>query len=177
MARRALELGAELVNDVTALRGDPELAGVVADSGAYLCLMHMLGEPRTMQQSPRYDEVVSEVKAFLEARLAFAVGEGVPEQHVCLDPGIGFGKTVDQNFELVRRLDELVAIGRPVLVGFSRKSSLGRVMGDPGATRGSLAASIGAAVSAYERGAWLVRAHDVREHVEALAVARAVRGG
>jgi len=177
VARRALELGAELVNDVTALRGDPELAGVVADSGAYLCLMHMLGEPRTMQQSPRYDDVVSEVKAFLEARLAFAVGEGVPEQHVCLDPGIGFGKTVDQNFELVRRLDELVAIGRPVLVGFSRKSSLGRVLGDPGATRGSLAASIGAAVSAYERGAWLVRAHDVREHVEALAVARAVRGG
>ena len=177
VARRALELGAELVNDVTALRGDPELAGVVADSGAYLCLMHMLGEPRTMQQSPRYDDVVSEVKAFLEARLAFAVGEGVPEQHVCLDPGIGFGKTVDQNFELVRRLDELVAIGRPVLVGFSRKSSLGRVLGDPAATRGSLAASIGAAVSAYERGAWLERAHDVREHVEALAVARAVRGG
>jgi len=177
VARRALELGAELVNDVTALRGDPELAGVVAESGAYLCLMHMLGEPRTMQQSPRYDDVVSEVKAFLEARLAFAVGEGVPEQHVCLDPGIGFGKTVDQNFELVRRLDELVAIGRPVLVGFSRKSSLGRVLGDPAATRGSLAASIGAAVSAYERGAWLVRAHDVREHVEALAVARAVRGG
>jgi dihydropteroate synthase len=176
VARRALALGAELVNDVTALRGDPELGGVVADSGAYLCLMHMLGEPRTMQQSPVYDDVVSEVKAFLEERLSFAVAEGVSEHNICLDPGIGFGKTVEHNFELVRRLDELVAIGRPVVIGFSRKSSLGRVLGDPGATTGSVAASIGAAVSAYEHGAWIVRAHDVREHVEALAVATAVRG-
>jgi dihydropteroate synthase len=177
VARRAVELGAELVNDVTALRGDPELAGVVADSGAYLCLMHSHGKPRTMQQSPVYDDVVSEVKAFLEARLAFAVAEGVPESNVCLDPGIGFGKTVAHNFELVRRLGELVAIGRPVLIGFSRKSSLGRLLGDPRATTGSVAASVGVAVSAFERGAWIVRAHDVREHVEALAVARAVRGG
>ena len=176
VARRALELGAELVNDVTALRSDPELAGVVADAGSYLCLMHMQGEPRTMQVDPRYDDVVSEVKAFLEERLAFAVAQGVDERHVCLDPGIGFGKTVDHNFELVRRLGELVAIGRPILIGFSRKSSLGRILGDPDARVGSAAASVGAAVAAFDRGATILRVHDVREHVEALAAARAVAG-
>lgn len=174
VARRAVALGVELVNDVTALRGDVELAGVVADAGVYLCLMHMQGAPRTMQAAPRYGDVVSEVAAFLEERLAFAVRAGVREELVCLDPGIGFGKTVDQNLELVRRLDELVALGRPVLVGLSRKSSLGRLLGDPEARTGSTAASVGAAVAAYERGATIVRAHDVREHVEALAVARAM---
>ena len=174
VARRAVELGAELVNDVTALRGDPELAAVVAESRSYVCLMHMQGEPRTMQASPRYDDVVSEVAAFLEERLRYAVDSGISEEHVCLDPGIGFGKTVEQNFELVRRLDELVALGRPVVVGFSRKSSLGRILGDPEATTGPLSASIAAAVAAYERGATLLRVHDVREHVEALAAARAV---
>jgi dihydropteroate synthase len=176
VARRALELGAELVNDVTALRGDPALAGVAAGAGAYVCLMHMRGEPRTMQSAPVYDDVVSEVKAFLEERLAFAVAEGIPEEHVCLDPGIGFGKTVEHNLELVRRLDELVALGRPVLVGFSRKSTLGRLLGDPTATTGTVAASLGAAVAAYDRGATILRAHDVREHVEALRVAQAVAG-
>jgi dihydropteroate synthase len=173
VARRALELGAELVNDVTALRGDPELAGVVAESGAYLCLMHMQGEPRTMQDDPRYDDVVAEVGAFLQERLRAAVAAGIAEERICLDPGIGFGKTVEQNFELVRRLGELTALGRPVVVGFSRKSSLGRLLGDPQATTGSVAASVGAAVAAYERGATILRVHDVREHVEALAAARA----
>jgi len=176
VARRALELGAELVNDVTALRGDPELAGVVAAAGAYLCLMHMGGEPRTMQTDPRYVDVVSDVKAFLEERLAFAVAEGVREELVCLDPGIGFGKTVEHNFELVRRLDELAALGRPVLIGFSRKSSLGKVLGDPAARVGSRAASVGVAVAAYGRGATLLRVHDVREHVAALRAAQAVTG-
>ena len=174
VARRALELGAELVNDVTALRGDPELAGVVAEAGCYLCLMHMQGEPRTMQRAPRYEDVASEVAAFLEERLAFAVSGGVREELVCLDPGIGFGKTVEQNFELVRRLDVLLALGRPVLVGFSRKSSLGRVLGDPEARTGTLSASLAAAVAAYERGATILRVHDVRETVEALTVAGAV---
>ena len=173
VTRSALALGAELVNDVTALRGDPDLAGVVADAGAYLCLMHMQGEPRTMQLDPRYDDVSAEVAAFLEQRLAFAVSQGVPEEHVCLDPGIGFGKTPAQNFELIRRLDVLLAVGRPVLIGFSRKSSLGKLF-DPEARTGSLAASIGAAVAAYERGASVFRVHDVREHVEALAAAGAV---
>jgi dihydropteroate synthase len=176
VARRALELGAELVNDVTALRGDPQMAGVVAESGAYLCLMHMQGEPRTMQKTPIYADVASEVAAFLEERLRFAVDAGIPEDHIALDPGIGFGKTVQQNFELVRRLDVLTALGRPVVVGFSRKSSLGRIVGDVAATTGSLAASIAAAVAAYERGATILRAHDVREHVEALTVATAVAG-
>src|SRR3954469_255436 len=153
VARRALELGAQLVNDVTALRSDRELAGVTAGAGAYLCLMHMRGEPRTMQLEPRYDDVVAEVKGFLEERLAFAVSEGIPEERICLDPGIGFGKTVEHNFELVRRLDELVAIGRPVLVGLSRKRSLARLLGEAGATVSSEAASVGAAVAALDRGA------------------------
>jgi dihydropteroate synthase len=174
VARRALALGAELVNDVTALRGDPELAGVVAESGAYLCLMHMQGEPRTMQRDPRYGDVVAEVAAFLEERLRVAVEAGIAEERICLDPGIGFGKTVEHNFELLRRLDVLVAIGRPVVIGFSRKRSLGRLLGDPEATTGSTAASIGAAVAAYERGATILRVHDVREHADALAAARAV---
>jgi dihydropteroate synthase len=177
VARRALELGAELVNDVTALRGDPELAEVVASANAYVCLMHMQGEPRTMQQDPRYDDVASEVAAFLEERLAFAVAHGIAEERICLDPGIGFGKTAAQNFELVRRLDVLLALGRPVLIGFSRKSSLGKALGDPGAKTGTIAASVAAAVAAYERGASILRVHDVREHVEALAVARAVAVG
>jgi dihydropteroate synthase len=176
VATRALALGAELVNDVTALRGDRALAGVVAESDAYLCLMHMQGEPRTMQADPRYGDVVSEVAAFLEERLGAAVAAGIAEERICLDPGIGFGKTVEHNFELVRRLDELTGLGRPVVVGFSRKSSLGRLLGDPQATTGSVAASVGAAVAAYERGASILRVHDVRPHVEALAAAEAVLG-
>jgi dihydropteroate synthase len=174
VARRALELGAELVNDVTALRGDAALVEVVADAGAYLCLMHMQGEPRTMQADPRYDDVASEVAAFLEERMRFAVSQGVDEHLICLDPGIGFGKTVDHNFELLRRLDVITSLGRPVVIGFSRKRSLGRLLGDPDATTGSLAASLAAAVTAFERGATILRVHDVREHVEALTVARAV---
>jgi dihydropteroate synthase len=174
VARRAIELGAELVNDVTALRGDPELAEVVASSGAYLCLMHMQGEPRTMQDNPTYEGVAAEVASFLEARLRFAVDAGIPEERICLDPGFGFGKTVEQNFELLGRLGEIVALGRPVLVGLSRKRSLGRILGDPDATTGPLSASLAAAVEAYERGATIFRVHDVREHVEALTVAAAV---
>ena len=177
VARRALEAGAEMVNDVTALRGDPELVDVVAEHGAYLCLVHMQGEPRSMQAAPHYRDVVSEVAAFLEERVAFAVGRGVREELICVDPGIGFGKTPDQNLELVRRLDALALVGRPVLVGLSRKSTLGKVLGDPRATTGTLGASLGAAVSAFERGAWMLRVHDVRDTVEALAVAAAVERG
>jgi dihydropteroate synthase len=176
VARRALALGAAMVNDVTALRADPELAGVVSDGNAYLCLMHMLGEPRTMQVDPRYDDVVDEVKRFLEERLTAAVAAGLPEEYVCLDPGLGFGKTVEHNLELVARLDELTALGRPVLVGASRKRFLGRLLGDPDALTGPVSAGVAVAVLAYERGASLFRVHDVREHVEALAAARAVEG-
>ena len=176
VARRALELGVEMVNDVTALRGDPDLAGVVADAGAYLCLMHMQGEPRTMQEAPFYTDVVSEVVAFLEARLEAAVAAGISEERVCLDPGVGFGKTPDQNLELVRRLDAVVALGRPVLVGLSRKSTIARVLGDASPV-GSDSASAGAAVAAFDRGASIFRVHDVRTHVEALAAAAAVERG
>jgi dihydropteroate synthase len=177
VARRALELGAELVNDVTALRGDPQLAGVVAEHGAYVCLMHMQGSPGTMQSAPHYDDVVSEVFAFLEERVAFAVEHGIAEDHICVDPGIGFGKTPDHNLELVRRLDALAALGRPIVVGFSRKSTLARVLGDSASSQGTISASLGAAVAAFEHGAWMLRVHDIRETVEALAVAAAVERG
>jgi dihydropteroate synthase len=127
-------------------------------------------------KQPDYTDVVSDVVAFLEERLRFAVDAGIDEERIVLDPGIGFGKTVEQNFELVRRLPELVALGRPVLVGFSRKSSLGRILGDADAKTGPLSASLAAAVTAYERGATILRVHDVRSHVEALTVAAAVAG-
>jgi dihydropteroate synthase len=174
VARQALEHGVELVNDVTALRGDAEMADVVAEAGCYLCLMHMQGEPRTMQAAPRYDDVASEVAAFLEQRLRFAVDAGIPEDHICLDPGIGFGKSVEHNLELMRRLDLVIALGRPVLIGLSRKRFLGRLLGDPEAIVGATSASVGAAVIAYGHGAAIFRVHDVREHVEALTVAAAV---
>ena len=171
VARAALDAGASYVNDVTALRGDPAMAGLVAERGAECCLMHMLGEPRTMQEDPRYDDVVSDVKAFLEQRLAVAVGEGVPEERVTLDPGIGFGKTVEQNLELLRRLDEIVAIGRPVLVGTSRKSFLGKLTGRDVDDR--LAGTIATNVLAYARGASVFRVHDVAPLRDALTVAAA----
>ena len=177
VALRALELGAEMVNDVTALRGDPEMAAAVAEHGAYVCLMHMQGKPRTMQEAPRYGDVVSDVAAFLEERAAFAIAQGIAEEHVCVDPGIGFGKTPNQNLELVRRLDEIAALGFPVLAGISRKSTLGRVLGDADATEGTVSASVGGAVAAFERGAWMLRVHDVRETVEALAVTAAIERG
>jgi dihydropteroate synthase len=172
VARGALDAGATIVNDVSAFRFDPELAGLVAERGVDCCLMHMLGEPRTMQTDPRYEDVVSEVKAFLEERLAVAVAAGVPEERVWLDPGIGFGKTVEHNLELLRRLDEIVAIGRPVVVGTSRKSFLGKLAG--GRDEGErLPGTIATNVLALERGATVFRVHDVVQNADALAVAAA----
>jgi dihydropteroate synthase len=171
VAAAALEAGATLVNDVTALRGDPEMAGVIAGSGAGCCLMHMLGDPRTMQRDPRYDDVVAEVAAFLAQRMAFAVTAGIEEQRIMLDPGIGFGKTIEHNLELLRRLDELVALGRPVVIGTSRKSFLGRLTGRD--VDGRLAATIATCVIAYERGARVFRVHDVAPVRDALTVAAA----
>jgi dihydropteroate synthase len=171
VAGAALDVGASYVNDVTAFRGDPEIAGLVAERGVECCLMHMLGEPRTMQEDPRYDDVVSDVKAFLEQRLAFAVDEGVSEDRVTLDPGIGFGKTLAQNLELLRRLDEIAAIGRPVLVGTSRKSFLGKLTGRDVDDR--LAGTIATNVLAYARGASVFRVHDVAPVRDALTVAAA----
>ncbi len=218
VARATLEAGATLVNDVTALRGDHEMAGVVAQSGAECCLMHMLGEPRTMQRrvgGPQYKDVVDDVKAFLEQRLAFAMGEGIAEERVLLDPGIGFGKTLEHNLQLLRRLPELAALGRPLVVGTSRKSFIGRILAEaastrvaaartgvergsgverrlgvergPGAGRGGgrepeagqaavaerLPGTIATCVLAYERGASVLRVHDVAPVRAALEVAAA----
>jgi dihydropteroate synthase len=174
VAQAALAAGATFVNDVTALRAEPELAGLVATSGADCCLMHMLGEPRTMQDDPRYDDVVSDVKAFLEERLAFAVGEGIAEERVMLDPGVGFGKTLEHNLELLRRLDEIVAIGRPVVIGTSRKAFIGRLTG--GDTGNRLAGTLATNVMAFERGASVFRVHDVWWVRDALKVAAATVG-
>jgi dihydropteroate synthase len=175
VARAALDAGAVIVNDVTAFRREPGIARLVAERGAGCVLMHMLGEPRTMQEDPRYGDVVSEVKAFLEERLRFAVSEGVAEERIWLDPGIGFGKTVEHNLELLRRLDEIVAIGRPVVIGTSRKSFLGKLTG--GRPEGErLPGTIATNVIALERGAGVFRVHDVAQVRDALAVAAATFG-
>ncbi len=171
VAATALGSGAALVNDVTALRGDPTMVDVVAAAGVDCCLMHMLGEPRTMQQDPRYDDVVSEVKAFLEERMQFAVSRGVAEARILLDPGIGFGKTTEHNLELLRRLDEIVALGRPVVIGTSRKSFLGKITAKPVEDR--IAATIATNVLAYLRGARVFRVHDVAPIHDALAITAA----
>jgi dihydropteroate synthase len=179
VARAALDAGASLVNDVSAFRTDPEMAGLVADSGCECCLMHMLGDPRTMQTDPRYEDVVDDVRSFLEERMAYAVREGVREERIMLDPGIGFGKTVAHNLELLRRLDELSALGRPLVVGTSRKRFLGRIQadaageGEPVDTAGRLPGTIATNVLAYERGASVFRVHDVAPVRAALAVAAA----
>jgi dihydropteroate synthase len=172
VAACALDAGATLVNDVTAFRGDPEMASLVAGRGVECCLMHMLGEPRTMQLDPHYDDVVSDVKAFLQERIAFAVTSGVAQERIMIDPGIGFGKTLEHNLELLRRLEEIVALGRPVAIGTSRKSFLGKLTGhtDPGER---LAGTIATNVLAYERGARVFRVHDVAPVVDALNVAAA----
>jgi dihydropteroate synthase len=183
VAAAALAAGATLVNDVSALRAEPELAGLVADSGADCCLMHMLGEPRTMQVDPRYGDVVDDVKAFLEERLRFAVGEGIDERRVLLDPGIGFGKTVEHNLELLSRLDELTSIGAPIVIGTSRKSFLGRIAASARGEREPLDAArrlpgtIATNVLALERGASVFRVHDVAAVRDALAVADATLDG
>jgi dihydropteroate synthase len=175
VARAALDAGATLVNDISAFRFAPELAGLVADRGVDCCLVHMRGEPRTMQRDIHYDDVVGDVKAFLEERLAFAVSEGVPEERVWLDPGIGFGKTVEHNLELLRRLDELVAIGPPVLIGTSRKSFLGKLTGGRDELE-RLPGTIATNVLALEHGARVFRVHDVAPVVDALKVAAATFG-
>jgi dihydropteroate synthase len=167
VAEEALGAGATLVNDVTAFRADPSIAGLVASTGADCCLMHMQGTPRTMQRSPSYEDVVSDVKSFLDERLSFAISEGIPEERILLDPGIGFGKTPAHNLTLLRRLDELLALGRPLVVGTSRKSFLG------GAPHERLPGTIATNVLALERGATVFRVHDVAPLAAALTVAAA----
>jgi dihydropteroate synthase len=172
VAQAALDAGATYVNDVTAFRAAPEMASLVAERGVECCLMHMLGEPRTMQHDPRYDDVVDDIKAFLSERVAFAVGEGIAEERIAIDPGIGFGKTVEHNLELLRRLDEIVALGFEVVIGTSRKSFLGKLTGrdDP---HDRVAATLATTVLALERGATVFRVHDVAETADALKVAAA----
>ncbi len=171
VAARALASGATLVNDVTAFRGDPEIAAVVAEAKADCCLMHMLGTPRTMQLDPHYDDVVGDVKAFLEERMSFAIDHGIDEQRILLDPGIGFGKTVEHNLELLRRLGELVELGPPVVIGTSRKSFLGKITGREVDDR--VAATVATNVLAYERGARVFRVHDVAPVNDALILTAA----
>ena len=175
VARAAIEAGADIVNDVTALRDDPDLAGLCAERGVNVCLMHMLGEPRTMQDDPHYDDVVDDVKAFLVERLAHAVAAGIAEDRVWLDPGIGFGKTVDHNLALLGRLDELVAIGRPIVVGTSRKGFIGRISGEE--IEGRVPGTIATNVIALGNGAEVFRVHDVAAVAQALDVAAATFRG
>jgi dihydropteroate synthase len=174
VAAAALDAGAAIVNDVTALRGDPEMAALCADRGATVVLMHMLGTPRTMQDDPRYDDVVAEIRLFFEERLAAAEAAGIDRERVWLDPGIGFGKTDAHNNELLRRLGELAGLGRPLVVGTSRKGFIGRLDGSaPGDRRGGTVAS---SMIAAANGAAVLRVHDVAEVRQALAVAEAVLG-
>jgi dihydropteroate synthase len=174
VAAAALDAGAEIVNDVSALRGDPEMGALCAERGATVVLMHMRGDPRTMQEDPRYDDVVAEVKEFLAERLDAATAAGIAEERVWLDPGIGFGKTATHNLELLRRLAELRDLGRPLVVGTSRKSFIGRVDGSAADER--LGGSIASSVIAAAEGAEVLRVHDVAEMRQALSVATAILG-
>jgi dihydropteroate synthase len=179
VAQAALGAGASIVNDISALRADPRMAEVIAQSGCECVLMHMLGEPGTMQDDPRYGDVVDDVRAFLRERMEHAVRAGIDEQRIMLDPGIGFGKTIAHNVELLRRLDELSSLGRPLVVGTSRKSFIGRIVADaagesePAPIARRLPGTIATSVLAYERGARVLRVHDVAPVRAALAVAAA----
>ncbi len=174
VAEAALDAGAAIVNDVTALRHDPEIAALCAERGAGLILMHMQGDPRSMQASPTYDDVVDDVKAFLAERLAVAVDAGVAEEKIWLDPGIGFGKTLEHNLELLRRLGELRELGRPLAIGTSRKSFLGKIDGSPVDDR--IGGTIASTVLAAAAGADVLRVHDVAETAQALKMAAAILG-
>jgi dihydropteroate synthase len=172
-AEAALDAGARVVNDVTALRGDSKMAGLVAERGCPVVLMHMLGEPKSMQRDPRYEDVVREVRDFLAGRAEHAVNAGLREENVILDPGFGFGKTLRHNLELLNSLNVFVELGFPVLVGASRKSFLGKILGSDAGDR--LFGTVATSIVAYERGATLFRVHDVRANKDALEVAAAVR--
>jgi dihydropteroate synthase len=171
VAAAALDAGADYVNDVTALRGDPDMAALVAERNVGVCLMHMLGTPRTMQAEAHYDDVVADVRAFLSERIEAAVGAGIALERIEIDPGIGFAKNLDHNLEVLRRLDELASLGRPIVLGTSRKSFLGRITGRETAER--MPATLATLVMGYERGAEVFRVHDVAPARDALAVAAA----
>jgi dihydropteroate synthase len=172
VAQATLDAGAEIVNDVTAFRTDPELAGLCGERGCGVVLMHMLGTPRTMQDNPTYDDVVDDVKAFLAERIEAAMGAGVDEERIWIDPGIGFGKTLEHNLELLRRLGELRGLGRPIVIGTSRKSFIGKLTGREVDRR--LGGTIASNVLAVRAGADVIRAHDVLELRQAITVAEVI---
>lgn len=174
VAAAALECGAAIVNDVTALRGDPEMAPLCAERGATVVLMHMPGASRAASETPAYEDVVTDVRDFLAARLEAAASAGIAAERVWLDPGIGFGKSEDHNLELLRRLGELRDLGRPLVVGTSRKSFIGKVDGSPAGER--LGGTIASSVWAAAEGADVLRVHDVAAVREALAMTAAVLG-
>ena len=174
VAEAALDAGAMIVNDVTAMRADPEIGALCADRGAGLVLMHMQGTPRTMQEAPAYDDVVDEVRAFLAERIEAAVAAGVAEERIWVDPGIGFGKALSHNLELLRRLGELRELGRPIVVGTSRKSFIGKVDGSGAEDR--IGGTIASSVLAVAEGADVLRVHDVAEAAQATKVAAAILG-
>ena len=174
VAEAALDAGATIVNDVTALRADPDLAPLCAERDCEVVLMHMLGTPRTMQDNPTYDDVVDEVKAFLTTRIEVAAGAGIAEERIWIDPGVGFGKTVDHNLELLRRLGELRELGRPIVVGTSRKRFLGALTNREVDAR--LGGTVASSVLAHIAGAEVLRVHDVREMRRALTVVEAIEG-
>ncbi len=172
-ATAALDAGASIINDVSAI-SDLGMAEVAAETGVPVVLMHMLGEPKSMQKNPRYEDVVREVRDYLAGRAERAIAAGVAEESIILDPGIGFGKTLEHNLKLLDRLDAIVGLGFPVLMGASRKSFLRKIAGSNDA-KARLFATLAANVMAYERGAAIFRVHDVRPNREALEVAAAVR--
>jgi len=172
VAEAAIEAGASIVNDVTALRGDGDMASLCAERGVGVVLMHMPGNPRTMQDDPRYEDVVDDVKAFLAERIEAAVADGVDEERIWVDPGIGFGKTVEHNLELLRRLGELRDLGRPLVIGTSRKSFIGKI--DGSAVDERIGGTIASSVLAAAEGADVLRVHDVAELSQALRVAGAI---
>jgi len=172
-ATAALEAGARLINDVTALRGDPRMASVVKEAACPVILMHMQGEPKTMQREPHYEDVVREVRDFLTRRAEYAVAAGIGPENVIVDPGIGFGKNLEHNLDLLCNLDAIVDLGFPVLIGASRKTFIGSITGVQEAKVRAFG-TVATTVLAYERGATFFRVHDVRANSEALAVAEAV---
>jgi dihydropteroate synthase len=173
-ARAAIAQGVSIVNDITALRGDGDMAEVVAEAGCDVILMHMLGMPKTMQEDPRYDDVVDEICAFFEERIAFAVGHGVAERSIWLDPGFGFGKTPAHNLTIVRRLREFRRFGRPLLVGASNKSTIGVVLDAPvHERREGTAATVAIAIA---NGADAVRVHDVKGMARVARMSDAIIG-
>ncbi len=174
VAAAALDAGAGIVNDVTAFRGDPDIAGLCGERDCDVVLMHMLGTPRTMQEDPRYDDVVDDVKAFLAERVESAVAAGVSEERIWIDPGIGFGKTLEHNLELLRRLGEFRDLGRPIIVGTSRKRFIGAITGREADER--VGGTVASNVLALLNGADAFRVHDVAEVREALDVAEALLG-